>query len=256
MGKTSDFFSKGNVIPLALLASAVLGFMAVASFLLLPEALPPVADMRIEPLSKTVALGETFPVDIVVESSVPVNVFAGELFFNHDTLEVESIDYNTSIADLWAEKPWYSNGAGTLNFIGGTTHKGGFIGTEKLITVTFKAKSKGDGTLYIHNAQILQHDGLGTDAALAKPIDALFTVAPDTMSTTSAGTNLLSKEAYGSTYQVVPMLPSTDLNSDGKQNIADASILLLNMGSKNMRYDLNQDGVVDLSDLNVLMQAQ
>lgn len=252
MKKRINLTTQGNVLPISLLASAVVGLIAVMSFIALPDSIDVVADMRLEPVVKTIAIDETFVVDVVVESTVPVNVFAGDLTFNTDTLKVESISYNTSIADLWAEEPWYSNGDGTLNFIGGTTKQGGFIGTDTLLTITFKALTEGSGTLVIKDATILQHDGLGSNASLKKPIDALFTVAPQEQ---KADTNLLISSRPGSAYQVVTTPPSPDLNGDGKQSIADTSILLLNLGSSDMRYDLNQDGSVNLSDLNFLLRG-
>jgi len=249
--KLRDFLRKGTVVPATLVASAVLGLIAFMSFLALPLSTDVVADMRLQPTSQTIAVGETFTVNIIVEATVPVNVFAGKLTFNNDTLSVESINYNTSIADLWAEEPWYSNGAGTLNFAGGTTQRGGFTGTGALLTITFKAITEGTGAFIISKAQILKHDGLGTDVELAKPIDALFTVQ-DTASSSEAST-LLQKDILGTTYRVVETAPSRDLNGDGKQSIADASILLLNLGSQDMRYDLNLDGKVDLKDLNLVL---
>lgn len=247
----SDFLRKGTIVPATLLASALFGFIAVMSLLVLPTSIDVVADMRLEPASKTVALGETFTVDIVVEASVPVNVFAGDLSFDTETLKVEKIDYNTSIADLWAEEPWYSNGEGTLNFAGGTTRKGGFTGSEVLLSITFKTIGEGSGSFVISDARILKHDGLGTDAPLAEPIDAIFTVQDDTATVTVQ--NLLLKDILGTSYTIVETPPSSDLNGDGKQSIADASILLLNIGSQDMRYDLNLDGSVDLKDFNIVV---
>lgn len=248
------FFRKGNIVPVTLLASAFIGFITVLSFIVIPNEQNTLADMHLEPIHKTIILNEEFTVDVVVTATIPVNVFAGELFFDHTTLEVQSIDYHTSVADLWAEEPWYNNGEGTLKFEGGTTRKGGFIGTDKLITITFKATKQGVGTLFIKDAQILQHDGLGTEVALSKPSDAIFTIqTQDSSSTTS---NLLRQSTTPSNYEVVTQKPSTDLNGDGKQTIADTSILLLNLGSQDMRYDLNLDGSVDFKDFNIILQAK
>jgi hypothetical protein len=253
MRSVSDFFRQGTVIPASLIASAIVGFIAVISFIALPLATDVVAQMRLEPVRKTLAIGETFTVEVVVEASAPVNVFAGKLSFDKDTLHVQSIDYNTSIANLWAEEPWYSNGEGTLSFIGGTTQNGGFTGSATLLTITFHTLKEGVGQLAINDASILQHDGLGTDAQLAEPIDALFTVAPE--ATTTPDTNLLAVQPQNSVYEIVAAPPSPDLNGDGRQSFADTSILLLNMGSSNMRYDLNLDGFVNLADFNILISG-
>lgn len=241
----------GTIVPIALMASAIVGFIAALSLFILPLAQGPLADMRLDPVSKSVTVGDTFTVDVVIQSSIPVNVFAGDLVFDHTTLAVQSIDYNTSIADLWAKKPWYSNGDGVINFIGGTTRPGGFIGTDRLIRVTFKALASGPGTLSIAHAQILQHDGLGTEAPLSAPIDALFTVSAS--ATPTIENNLMHDATPKSSYTVVTKPPSSDLNGDGSIDIKDASIMLLHMGSSDMRYDLTQDGAVDLADLRLIL---
>lgn len=251
MSSVTDFFRRGNVIPASLVATAILGFIAVASFIGLPLATGVEADMRLEPLNKTLVVDEVFTVEVIVEAAVPVNVFAGKLSFDTETLQVQSINYNTSIADLWAEEPWYSNGDGTLNFIGGTTMAGGFTGSATLLTITFNTLTEGTGLLVIDDASILQHDGLGTSAELAKPIDALFTIAPEATATPMA--NLIKKVPESTTYQIIPTAPSPDLNGDGRVTFADTSILLLNIGSTNVRYDLNMDGAVNFADFNTLI---
>lgn len=254
MLQTFRIARRGNIIPVTLVASALVGFIAAMGFIFVPSTPDFIADMRLEPLQKTIALGESFEVDVIVQAAIPVNVFAGELSFDSDTLEVQSISYNTSIADLWAEEPWYSNGDGTLNFIGGTTRRGGFFGTDKLITITFIARNEGAGSLYITDAQILKHDGFGTDITLPKSIDAIFTV--ESQSTTTPVVNLIQKTAVPSSYAVVPTPPSTDLNGDGKQSMADVSIMLLNLGSKDLRFDLNMDLAVDIHDFNLILKAK
>lgn len=253
MKSAKDFFRQGTIVPASLVATAIVGLIAVMSFIALPLGTDVVAQMRLEPTRKTLTIGETFTVEVIVEATKPVNVFAGKLLFDADTLHVESIDYNTSIANLWAEEPWYSNGDGTLNFIGGTTQSGGFTGSATLLTITFHTLSQGVGQLAISDASILQHDGLGTNAELAEPIDALFTIAPEATSTQE--TNLLNMSPVGSSYEIVATAPTPDLNGDGKQSFADTSILLMNMGSTDMRFDLNLDGAVNLGDFNILISG-
>ncbi len=251
MRRVKDFFEKGTVGGIALAVSALFGLLAAASLLAVPIMTKPVASMLLEPREGVAAVGDTFEVQILVASSIPVNVFSGTLTFDPLVLSIEKIDYNTSVADLWAEKPWYSNGDGTLTFIGGTTRPGGFTGSEQLITVTFKTNTTGAGLLTLYDARILQHDGLGTDAELHKPIDALFTVEDPTLVKDA----LKVSEGPRADYRVVKELPSTDLNHDGKHGIADISIFLLNVGSDNPIYDFNQDGSVDTGDLSIIVSA-
>lgn len=238
-----DVRERGGVFTYMFAASAIIGVLAVTGFEILPQAFKEDAEIRIEPKLRTVLIGETFTLEIIVDSSIPVNVFAGELSFNEKVMHILSIDYNTSIADLWAEKPWYENGAGTLNFGGGTTKKGGFVGTGSLIKVNMVGVGAGNGTVVMHNARIIKHDGLGTDVAIREPIDAIIKVTENMMPRTSVAH-----------IDVRETSPSADLNGDGTVNFTDASILMLHLLSENPRYDLNEDGNVDATDLKILLR--
>lgn len=212
----------------------------------------PQADLRIEPNQIMTTIDKTFTVDVVVSSDIAVNVFAGDLSFNPSVLKIEKIDYNTSIADLWAERPWYHNGDGTMNFAGGTTKSGGFSGEGKLISITFKTISTGNGDITIEDARILIHDGLGTDAVLAEPIDTIVTIDG-----TSAQTQEVLNTSGPRTAFVVTKEPvKTDLNGDGKQSIADVSIFMGHLATQEMRSDFDKDGTVGLKDLSILMKAE
>lgn len=230
-----------------LMASIIAGIIGLSS-LIISSPGPAEAHMRLEPHSGLITLDDTIQVSVVVSSNVPVNVFKGLIRFNSDNLYVSSIDYNTSIADLWAEEPWYSNGDGTINFIGGTTRSGGFSGEGTLIVITFKAKSLGESKVTMDEARILKHDGLGTEATLTAPIDALFDVEPASLTDET----VLATSVTGPTLTVVHEVPNTDLNHDGKQTIADISIFMNDLVKQNPRSDFNADGVVNLKDLSII----
>lgn len=242
--------SFGN-IPAALMAGlAFIGF-ATTAFLSLYNEEGTEADMQIEPTNKTVAVGDFIDIKIVVKSNIPVNAFTGDVIFNNDVLEVVSIDYNTSIADLWVTEPWYSKADNTIYFAGGTTAKNGFIGTGTLLNIRLKTKQEGDASVALENARILQHNGIGTDAVLGEHVDALFT-----SETIASQTNVLIPEDRKQQYNVAKNLPSPDLNDDGKQTFADISIMMLKLGSKEARYDLNQDGKINIGDLSILIDSK
>jgi len=206
--------------------------------------------MYLSPSEGVFEVGKTFEVMVRVDADKPVNVFSGLITFNNRTLVVEKIDYNISIADLWAIEPWYSNGDGTLEFGGGTTAPGGFTGSDTLITITFKTIGTGEGTLKLSDARILQHNGLGTDVELVDyPIDALFTVAPETLAEMVVESDLLQE----SHIRVVNSIPTTDLNNDGQQSFTDMSIFMTLFTSQNSRADFNVDGKVNLVDLSIIM---
>lgn len=221
------------------------------SYIFGPALLSPLTDIKLEPQRGTVVVGETFPVTVVVSSQEPVNVFQGELVFDESVLQIVSIDYNTSIATLWAERPWYENGEGTLNFIGGTTAPGGFVGTGDLITITFRSIAPGNATISMREARILKHDGLGSDAALGLPLDAVFSIE-----TTSPPRIVVEKTATGPVLTILQQTPSTDLNGDGVHDIFDISIFMSDLATQNKRSDFNLDGGVDLRDLSILRSVR
>lgn len=241
------YFEQGNMFPMFLMASAILAVGAMVGVEMLPQLTAPDTTIRIEPATQRIETGKTFVVNVIVDSEIPVNVFGGELRFNKDVLAVDAISYNTSIADLWAIRPWYSNGDGTLNFGGGTTKQGGFTGSDTLLTVTFKTISEGSGSVTLNDIQILQSDGLGTRAAVGEPIDALFTIIPS---------KPMGDESTQMTYFIASKIASTDLNGDGKQSVADLSIFMLDVTTQKDRSDFNADGTVDTKDLSILLSTK
>ena len=206
------------------------------------------ADVRIEPTHGLVKIGDTFAIHVIVTARTPVNVFRGVLRFDANALEVASIDYNTSIANLWAEEPWYSNGDGTISFTGGTAQSGGFLGEGSLITITFNTKSIGETSIGIDEMRIMKYDGLGTEITVEKPIDTIFAVEENALKEQT----ILNTAIPGPVVTIVNKEENTDLNHDGKQTIADVSIFMTDYIKQNLRSDFNQDGKVNLKDLSIL----
>jgi len=249
MKKVQDYFRKGAATPIVLAASAMFALLAITGAMTTPLSAIPQVDIRTEPQSGIIATGDTFEIQLIVESSIAVNAFEGELLFDSTVLTVQGINYNTSIADLWVQEPWYSNGDGSINFAGGTTKKGGFTGTDTLLTITFKSIAQGAGHIGIKNARIMQHDGLGTDALVHKSIDAIFTVEDN------AYDILRTQNTRSTSIAVVPQKLSTDLNNDGKQNLVDVSIFMLHLTQKNPRSDFNGDGRTNTADLSIILDS-
>jgi Dockerin type I domain len=230
-----------------MVASAIAGFISVS--VLMASLSGSLTRMNVNPTHGTTTLDATFIVTIDVDAEIPVNVFKGLMRFDATRLAIEKIDYNTSIADLWAEEPWYSNGDGTLSFIGGTTKEGGFKGNGSLITVTFKSIASGEATILLEDVRILQHDGLGTDALVAAPIDAIFNVAPEILDAQTINTDVGSENDV----TILKLGQTTDLNGDGIQNIIDISIFMRHLSSQNTRSDFNGDGIVTTKDLSIIL---
>ncbi len=248
---TPNPLERGMVPQYALAAGVIIAFLSLLGVAVAPES-EPLATIRMEPQTGLVLKDNVFPVRIMVDASTPVNVFKGELHFDYTKLHVESIDYNISIAELWAEKPWYANGDGTINFIGGTPRPGGFSGSGVLMTVNFRPIALGDAELKMIDPRVLAHDGLGSDVLVSQPLDALFVVENQTIveETISQGPDSSASVA------VVEMLPRTDLNQDGKQSIIDISIFVAKMLTKDPSLDFNSDGSVDTKDLSIIMSVK
>jgi hypothetical protein len=239
-------------LPLGLVTLVATGLAAatILSLIAYPPPTTPVS-LRIEPVAQTLVQGETFTIRIIVAATEPVNAFTGELVFSNETLEVVAIDYNTTVADLWVEEPWYNRADNTLYFAGGTTKPGGFIGTDTLLSITLAAKRVGTASLALKKAQVLQHNGLGTEAPLTLSVDALFTTTE-----LAVQTNKLSPFPITKTYTIIPTPPNFDLTGDGVVTFADVSIFLLHLGSSDLRYDFNRDGSVTTEDLTLLLTAR
>lgn len=244
--------SRGYIPQGALLAGAFFALLSLFGIAVAPTLFEHETSMEIHTTTQRARVGDNVNVQIVVAAKTPINVFKGELLFDPEYFEVADISYNTSIADLWAELPWYSNGAGTLNFAGGATHTGGFTGEGSLITITFRAKQVGYTTLHLRDVRILKHDGLGTDTSVMAPIDVLFTVDEDTLEKSSVSI----QDPEPTKISVTNGTPHTDLNGDGVQSIADVSMFIRTMFRGDVRYDFNGDGHVDTADLGIIMNAR
>ncbi len=234
----------GTIFPPTLVASALIGLMTIGGLWLLPL-ITSVTSMTINPQALTSEINTAFTISIDVQTPSSVNAFAGTLHFNESVVSVADISYNTSIADLWAEKPWYDAGAGTISFAGGSTKPGGFTGTGSLLTITFTAVKPGNAELQLRDIQILQHDGFGTELPVESPVDSFFTVAKDTLPrTTPPVSAAISIKEPGLI---------TDLSGDGKTSLGDISIFLLYLATNDIRGDINRDGAVTTTDLSILL---
>lgn len=249
--KTPLHSRTGFIQPGMLVASIFFGAIALFGLLVVPGTVLESTEMRIEPITRRVTTGQEFTTQIVLESAVPVNAFEGRLRFTEGTLEVTDLSLEGSIVDLWVRRPQYFNDRGIIEFAGGTTREGGFIGEGAILTVTFRGKESGEAALFIEKAVALQHDGRGTDAPLEEPVAAQYFVerlsAPEE--------NAVKQTSIAGTYTVSPEPPpSPDLNGDGYYSISDVSIFMRNMIGYDPRYDFNQDNKVNTGDLSILLQ--
>lgn len=228
----------GNIATYPLLLAGAI--IAVFSFTGLSLNKPVDTGITLVTNNSTVTVGSSFTVDVIVSSDVAVNVFAGNINYDQNTASVKEIEYNTSIANLWTEEPWYKNGDGTIKFAGGTTEPGGFVGNGKLMTITFEAENIGRQNLTISNAHILEHDGLGTET------NVLNTELFITINTNDVNVAMQSVTIFITDSKF-------DLTGDNKVGLADISAFFTAMFRNDLRADFNNDGKVNTADLSLLL---
>ncbi len=235
---------RGNIVPATMVASAIMGLLTTFGLFLVALTPETPATMEISPTAAVVTEGKYLTTTIEVTTLTPVNVFKGVINFDSEKMKVERIDYNTSIADLWTEKPWYENGDGTIAFAGGTTMPGGFVGTGTLLTITFLSLNPGTAKVTISDALILKHDGLGTETDLATPLEGIFTVVPeDATAPATKNSEIVVRD---------PKL-TADLNTDGLVTISDLSVFFVYLTTNNLKGDLNNDQRISTADLSILI---
>jgi hypothetical protein len=135
------------------------------------------ATLDISPSSGTYAVGSIITARVVVRSGgQSINAVSGQIHFSNDTLTLVGVSKGSSIITLWAQDPTYSNSAGTLSFQGVTLN--GYTGNSgTVVTLTFRAKASGVGTIDIASSgsSVLLNDGNGTDV-LSDTNGASFTL--------------------------------------------------------------------------------
>lgn len=204
--------------------------------------------LKIIPANERPLIGETTTADIVVEAKEPINALEVQMVFSPELMEVVDVTFEDSFIDLWVFEPSFSNASGTVSFTGGTTRRGGFIGSGIIATITYRGAQPGKATVQFENARILAHDGFGTE------------IINETINTELIIEAL--KQTGGEKAESIPvsvviqgeMPPSPDLNDDGDVGIIDMSIFALHLtGDYVYRSDFNQDGNIDLKDASILL---
>ena len=95
-------------------------------------------------LSGTYEAGSSISVDVLISSlDEAAGSVSGLVSFPKNLLLVSSVSKNGSVVDHWLQEPSFSNVSGTINFEG-VFSPSGFVGNSvKILTINFKAKSKG-----------------------------------------------------------------------------------------------------------------
>ncbi len=111
-------------------------------------------------LPDAVAVGDSFPVKILVDSDQPLNAYLIKFSFPRDILEVSGFNNSDSIVDVWQSLPKIFE-TGMVEFGGGSIKPFSGIGGS-LMTVNFKAIKTGKVKIDFSNTSFYLANGKGT----------------------------------------------------------------------------------------------
>ncbi|MCX6796841.1 MAG: cohesin domain-containing protein [Candidatus Falkowbacteria bacterium] len=122
------------------------------------------ATFYLSPSSGSYKVGQTFSLNILVSSpEQALNAVSGTLSFSKNNLEALSLAKSGSIINFWVQDPTFSNDSGIINFEGAIFNPGYTGRAGKIVTITFKVKDGGSGTIDFASGTILANDGQGTN---------------------------------------------------------------------------------------------
>ncbi|MBI4139177.1 hypothetical protein HY479_03440, partial [Candidatus Uhrbacteria bacterium] len=112
---------------------------------------------------QTAAIGDSVTVVVRVDSpDQGFNAAQATIQFPISILEAASVNRDSSALNFWLEEPAFSNTAGTISFIGGSTS--GFAGKSvEIARIVFRVKGSGTADLVFSDGAVTASDGSGTN---------------------------------------------------------------------------------------------
>ena len=107
-----------------------------------------------------VAIGQEFPVKLLVDSDQPLNAYAIGFSYPTENLSLVGFDNSKSIIDIWQDQPT-AHKSGSVNFSGGSISPWRGVGGN-LISVRFRAIKDGTAALRFGNSSFYLANGKGT----------------------------------------------------------------------------------------------
>ena len=155
--------SKLNGSRISILAAGLV-IAAVVGAMLSPLALAASASLSLASSRRTISIGETASVSVVLSTGgVSINAASATISFDRSKLEVTSISRSGSVFTLWAEEPTFSNSQGIVSFGGGLPTPGFSGSGATLIRISFRGKEAGPAAIRFSSGAVLANDGLGTN---------------------------------------------------------------------------------------------
>lgn len=168
-------------------------------------------------------------VKLMIDEKTPLNAIGGTISYPNEYLSEPKMVTDGSIVDIWAEAPQTNHTLGKIHFAGGMTSGSGFVGNGKILSINFRVLRPGPGTIKIDSAELLAHDGIGTELPFHS-LDYKYYISK----TGSA---------------------SPDMNEDGELSFADIQQTYLStFRTYNPKYDINGDGKNSWGDVRSLIE--
>ncbi|MDD5547785.1 MAG: hypothetical protein PHN74_02745 [Candidatus Pacebacteria bacterium] len=162
-----------------------ISLLALSIFLLASKTYA--ATITLVPDRQAAGVGDTVTVSLIIDSQgVNINSAQGIVNFSPETIQLTSVDRNTSIFNFWVEDPNFSNVTGKMSFIGGTTQ--GVSGNSlEVLNMKFKVTGVGKATISFSDGSVASNDGLGTNV-LTKTVATSFDISGVSTSVPAAST--------------------------------------------------------------------
>lgn len=203
---------------------------------------------------ESLVVGQVTSLDVNVNADVPINALGATIQLPQDFLEVVGISKKKSVLDLWTEETAIDEERGEVHFSGGTTLRGGHMGTGTVITLTVRAKKGGEAKIFFKEVEVFPDDGSGV--ALESAMHSLTYDVKEIAGVGHTRTRAVILPADGTSTKdtdehQIPRSP--DVDGNGAVNLVDLSILAIHMfGTYDARFDLDMDGSIGLSDISIL----
>ena len=135
--------------------------------------------------AEAVRTDSTFTVTLEVSAtSDAINTIEGNIIYPDNVLTLSSVNDGSSVVNFWVERPTVK--AANIHFSG--IMPGGFYGEHgRVLSLQFRAKRPGQGTIDLRGGAALKNDGTGTPAEIS--------VSPLTVEISDAGITEGQKEA-------------------------------------------------------------
>ena len=121
------------------------------------------AGLSFSPWTLSLQEGDTVSVALSVNANTAMNAVSGTVAFPSELLEVISLSNIASIVRFWVEGPAFSNTRGEVLFAGVVPNPGFSGDGGNILSVLFRAKKRGSGTLSYSAASVLANDGKATE---------------------------------------------------------------------------------------------